>query len=155
MLYEYDQGTIYTEQNGILIPYSKNPPGKHGTITITKRGLHPSGTFNGLDGRGANYVDKREGNKTVRYTADYNNCEFMSDHGTNSDVSIDITHLQIRMASALTCCRPASNTDLGTVIVDGPICTGHEQYPNVPSMCLFANCGRAGIVRDVTKCMPE
>lgn len=154
--YEYSKETIYQKDgNGVNIPYSKNVPWKPWVITIVKRGLHPAGTFSGLNGNGSNYVDKREGSEIVRYTADYNNCEFMYDHGTNSDVSIDITHLQIRMASALTCCRPASNTDLGTVVVEWPICTGHEQYPNVPSMCLIANCGKAGIVRDVTKCMPE
>lgn len=157
--YEYNKNTAYqktTRSDGkeILIPVSENKPGEPGDVTIVKRGLHPAGTFNGLDGQGNWYVDAKEGEQNKRYNADYNNCKFMYRHRANSDVSIDINHLHIRMATAMTCCRPATKYDCGTVKVS-KVCPDSGDCPTVVSICDFANCNKLGIVRALSKCVPE
>lgn len=161
--YEYDKNTTYSKQEttnanwekvNILVPTSGNKPGEPGDVTITKRGLHPSGTFNGLDGKGNWYVDVPEGDTYKRYNADYNNCKFMYRHRANSDVSIDINHLHIRMATAMTCCRPATQYDCGTVKIS-KLCPDSGDCPTAVSICDFANCGKLGIVRELSKCVPE
>ena len=152
--YKYDKGITYTDVNGVLIPYGQNNPWDAGTITIIKRWLHPTWTFNGNDGKGGSYVDVSENGVMKRYDADYNNCNYMFSHGTNDSVSADITHLTLRLFASSTCCRPATNKDLWIVAIEWPICAS-DVFPVVPSICLYANCGRRGIVRDVTKCMPD
>lgn len=119
MMYEYSKQVTYIEENGVLVPHIKNKPGNPGEITIVKRGLHPSGTFAGNDGHGKDFVDKKVSDTVVkRFEADYNNCKYMYEHGVNSDITMETNHLIIRMATALTCCRPATNTDLGLVMIE-------------------------------------
>lgn len=161
--YEYDKNNSYSKQETtntqwekveVLVPVSDNKPGEPGEVTITKRGLHPSGTFNGLNGEWNWYVDIKEDGLYKRYNADYNNCKFMYRHRANSDVSIDINHLHIRMATAMTCCRPATQYDCGTVKIS-KVCPDSGDCPIAVSICDFANCGKLGIVRELSKCVPE
>ena len=155
MLYEYKKNTtLQLNSDGILVPISENKPGEPGELTIVKRGLSANGTFNGVDGQGLAYHDVIENGVKKRYLADYNNCKYMYRHNRDSSVTIDANHLFIRMATAMTCCRASTEQDCGTVKIS-KVCPEDGECPTAVSICDFANCGKRGILRELSKCVPD